>query len=234
MSLQGKIHGAQTTILRELLFHTSAGFTDLQKSTDLTSDHFNFHIARLIEFGLVEKVSKGRYKLSLAGKEYANKLDTETNSIERQPKISVIVVAWQDESKKVLLMQERLKNPYYGFWGYPTGKITWGETVLQAASRELFEETGLTAEFTYHGIYHEHAKSSETDELLEDKIFLITQTHSTAGSLRDAEGCHNEWTPLSQANAFEKTFPGFDTVQKILAGESTLEEHERCYKADRF
>ena len=75
MSLEVKIHDAQMVILRELLFHPSAGFAELQKNTHLTSDHFNFHINRLVELGLVEKIARGHYSLSSKGKEYANRLD---------------------------------------------------------------------------------------------------------------------------------------------------------------
>ncbi len=91
MSLEVKIHKAQTAILRELLFQPSAGFAKLQKSTDLTSDHFNFHVTRLVELELVEKLQRGQYALSSRGKEYANRLDTDDNTIERQPKSAVIL-----------------------------------------------------------------------------------------------------------------------------------------------
>ena len=54
MSHEINIHEAQSHILRELLFHTEAGFADLQKPTGLDSDHFKFHIARLVELKYVE------------------------------------------------------------------------------------------------------------------------------------------------------------------------------------
>lgn len=60
----------------------------MQKPTGLASDHFNFHITRLIDLGYVEKVKKGLYTLTQKGKEYSNKLDTDTNTVERQPKSS--------------------------------------------------------------------------------------------------------------------------------------------------
>ena len=87
MSFEVKIHDAQVLILRELLFHQSANYAKLQRPTGLTSDHFNFHINRLLELGLVERVEKGQYKLTIAGKEYANKIDTDNNTIERQPSL---------------------------------------------------------------------------------------------------------------------------------------------------
>lgn len=206
MSLEVKIHEAQTLILRELLFLPTAGFAQLQKSTGLDSDHFNFHIKRLVELDLAEKVGRGEYRLSRKGKEYANKLDTEHSTIERQPKISVILVIWRDENRRELLLQERLKNPYFGYWGYPTGKVSWGERIVETAQREL----------------------------LEDKIFLITETIAPTGELRDAEGCHNEWIPLDDALKFEKTFPGFGTVQEIVSGKTHLEEYQRFYGREQF
>ena len=58
MSYEPDAHSVQVTILRHLLFKPHATFSELQKSTDLTSDHFNFHIKKLIEEGFVEKGDK--------------------------------------------------------------------------------------------------------------------------------------------------------------------------------
>lgn len=49
MSYEPSAHEAQTAILRHLLFKPTAAFSELQKATDLTSDHFNFHVKKLIE-----------------------------------------------------------------------------------------------------------------------------------------------------------------------------------------
>lgn len=234
MGLEVKVHDAQTSILRELLFHTHAGYAELQKPTGLAGDHFNFHIVQLVKRGLVEKQARGKYQLTTAGKEYANKLDTESNTIERQPKVSVILVIWRDETKTELLMQERLKNPYFGFWGYPTGKMRWGETIVAAARRELEEETNLQADFAYHGIYHEHAFADDSDKLLEDKLFLVTSTMRTTGELKDGEGCRNKWVTIAAARQCEKSFPGFETVQMIVKGDVLLSENERYYTPEQF
>ncbi len=43
---------------------------------------------------------------------------------------------------KVLLVQ-RGRAPGRGTWAVPGGKVKWGETLQQAAERELLEETGV-------------------------------------------------------------------------------------------
>jgi len=62
---------------------------------------------------------------------------------EAAPVPAVLAVVARDG--RVLLVQ-RAKAPNAGRWGFPGGRIEPGETVAQAAVRELREETGLTAE----------------------------------------------------------------------------------------
>ena len=104
MSLEEKVHNAQIKILRELLFLPAAHFVALQRATGLDSDHVKFHIKRLVALGYVTKTADG-YMLSIKGKEYANKLDTDAGVIERQPKVAVLlVVERQHHGKKQYLL----------------------------------------------------------------------------------------------------------------------------------
>lgn len=232
MSHEAKIHEVQTVILRELLFAPAARYAILRKKTGLDSDYFKFHIARLVEVGYIEKTSDGSYKLTSQGKEYANKIDTDQNVIERQPKSAVIIVLKDGER---VLVQERLKHPYFGFWGYPGGKIRWGETILEAAARELDEETGLRADMTYRGVYHEHVRSAESGEILEDKIFHVVGAEKPAGKLKtDFEGGRNAWLSLTELSKIDKKYTSTDIETSLGLGEESFVEKTQIYTKDEF
>jgi ADP-ribose pyrophosphatase YjhB (NUDIX family) len=236
MSLEVNVHDAQIAILRELLFHPSVSFAKLQKNTVMSSDHFNFHLKKLVELGLIEKIARGTYTLTQRGKEYANKLDTDNNTVERQPKVAVILVIERKKGKKSeYVFQERLKQPFYGFWGCPTGKIRWGETIIQTAARELHEETNLTADHELSGVYHELVYNQETGEQLEDKVFFVVHCKNVKGELTKIfEGGHNEWMSREVAMSQPKIFTSFDIEIDIVNSDETFIERRVEYTKDLF
>ena len=63
--------------------------------------------------------------------------------MENRPKLAALAVVVRDAH--VLLVRRR-NPPDVGLWGYPGGHVEWGETVAEAAMRELHEETGVVAE----------------------------------------------------------------------------------------
>ena len=59
-----------------------------------------------------------------------------------RPHVGVLAVVRRGER---LLMVQRSKPPRPGVWGFPGGAQELGETLFEAASRELREETGVEA-----------------------------------------------------------------------------------------
>jgi ADP-ribose pyrophosphatase YjhB (NUDIX family) len=60
-----------------------------------------------------------------------------------KPPVSAAAVFLARPDRRGLLFIRRAKEPFRGLWGLPGGKIRSGEHPLDAARREIFEETGL-------------------------------------------------------------------------------------------
>src|SRR3989442_13267634 len=65
------------------------------------------------------------------------------------PKVAadVAAFAYLDGAMQVLLVRRRFE-PYESYWALPGGALEAGETLGQAAERELREETGVADAFT--------------------------------------------------------------------------------------
>jgi len=236
MSYEPNAHEAQVGILRHLLFTPHAAFAELQKATGLSSDHFNFHIKKLVDEGYVEK-SDSRYKLTHKGKEYANRMDTDENEIEKQPKVSVAITLERKgkNGEREFLFQQRKKNPYFDFWGRVGGKVRWGESVLEAANRELKEETGLEAEFEYKLLYHKRDFNKTTGKLLEDKIFLCVYATEFKGELMESfEGGVNRWMTVEEFHQQPKRFNSVDEFMELMDQGETFAERTFYYDESEY
>lgn len=236
MSYEPNAHPAQVAIMRHLLFTPQAGFAQLQKVTELTSDHFNFHVKKLIDEGYVEKL-EGQYKLSRKGKEYANRMDTDENEIEKQPKVSVVIILERKNAKgeREFLYQQRKKNPYYGFWGRLGGKMRWGESVIEAAKRELFEESNLEADLEFKLLYHKRDFDKETGRLLEDKLFFCAHGTKYSGKLMETfEGGVNRWMTEEEFSQQPKRFTSVDQMTVAIDAGKTFLECEFYYDESEY
>ena len=58
------------------------------------------------------------------------------------PKVGACFALFRDDT---VLLVERSKPPRQGLWSLPGGHVEPGETAVDAAMRELTEETGITA-----------------------------------------------------------------------------------------
>lgn len=216
MATEIEIHSIQAEILRILLFKPTARFSQLNRQK-ITSDHFNFHLKRLLESDLIKKNKSGRYFLTAKGKEFANRFDTQRITLERQAKVGVLICAIKTDNKiKKYLVQQRLKQPSFGYHGFITGKVRWGETILEAASREFGEETGLEAQFSFAGVEHK-IDYSKDKQLLEDKFFFIVRANKTRGGLTESfEGGRNFWFSKKEIDQIPKLFDDVRQILKII------------------
>ncbi len=215
------IHQYQISILRELLFKPHARFRDL-KTVDIENDHFAFHLKHLIELGLVTK-SGNLYRLTDNGKEFANRIDTDELKIERQAKLAIAIHAVRKmKGKKEYLIHQRLREPFYGWYGSHSGKIRWGENPLDCAKREFKEETGLTGTFILKAIEH-YLHFHQDGRLLEDKYFWVYRVTKVKGKLLEEipEG-RNIWMDEKAYRKLKHTFGTYEEMEEITLSKNLL------------
>jgi 8-oxo-dGTP pyrophosphatase MutT (NUDIX family) len=96
---------------------------------------------------------------------------------------------------QVLLVQH-----HSGYWAFPKGHQELGETPLETAERELFEETGLNVE-TYLSTeaYSEHYFFRHHQELINKKVdyFIAKVSGKVVLQQEEIQAC--QWLPLNEA-----------------------------------
>ena len=216
-----------------LLSKLTARFSELNK-LETPSDQFNFHLKTLLTSNLVEKTDKGLYKLTNLGKEFANRFDTDQGVVERQAKIGVLICCVRkDSEKKQFLLQQRLKQPYFGYWGFITGKVRWGQGLIETAIREFREETGLSADFSLAGIKHK-TDYDKNGLLLEDKFFFVIKGENPKGKLKSRfDWGKNKWIDEDSLLKTKNLFPDVETTLR-MAESKQIKFHEFKVAVEKY
>ncbi len=165
------------------------------------------------------------------GKQFAGKLDIDSNKMEKFGTPGVAVTA-----KKMIkgvphyLVQQRLKEPFYGYWGYINGKIRFSEFSKDTAKRELKEETGLEGEPEILMVAHK-LRGPSREEIKLDHFFFLYLVKNPKGELKDTEEGKNYWKPMEEIKKL-KTFPGFESYLDAVERETFVPYFEEYIKVD--
>jgi len=196
-------------------FEAGARYSQLQIK-EIENDLFNYHLQKLVKDGYLAKGSEV-YRLTELGKSVVTNIDEEDNKAEENYKVSVYMCLVME--RKVLLYR-RKKHPQYGYVGLPSGKMKYGERIVDAAARELLEETGLRAEFKIVGNLRQIRKNS-SGKVIEDGVFYVCFADGYRGQF-GREGKEGEffWAGLDEVAGMEKLFrPSVEViVEEIKKG----------------
>jgi len=131
-----------------------------------------------------------------------------------------------------ILVQERTKEPFFGYLGFISGKIRFGETVYESAHRELKEETGLKGKLQFHYILHEHILSRE-QKLLEDKFFYVVKATNLRDKLKDTTDGKNKFIERKKFLKMKKIFYDVKDILKYMSNANRC-FIEKTYLVDEF
>jgi len=218
--IEAQLHRAQIKVLNTLRHTTTARYSQLRAASGMESDAFKFHLRSLQKAQLVQKLEDGSYSLTPQGNEFANNLDEAKRKVQKQPKLTTrIVVARTSASGETeYLLQERLRRPYWGFWGCIGGPVQWGQSFEATAAAELKKQANLEATFEVVSFYRKRDYDESSGDLLEDKLFAILRASDVRGELESNwEYGANAWMTLDALKKQEKYF--ISTVAMVEAAE---------------
>lgn len=131
-------------------------------------------------------------------------------TIYRNPIVGVAMVV-RDEHGSVLIGR-RSRGGYAGLWCIPCGYVEWGEDVREAASRELAEETGLSARATSVVAVHSNFHNVE-----QYTVGIWFAAEHVSGALAPADGELSELAYFDPATPPPLAFPTDALVLEQLA-----------------
>lgn len=211
-----QLHTIQLEILQKLIFAEALHFAELKPSPDLENNKFDWHLKQLIKAGYIEK-NNNSYNLSVEGRKYCNRMDTDINKVVMQAKLTVLQIGMRTTNGyNEFLLHTRKKHPFFGCQGFPTGKIKWGEEILEAARREFTEETSLSGNPELLSLWH-YLVQDKANNTKEDKYFFICRNVNPAGKLVANNEGEFEWVKESDVEKWLiKPFTNKEEILKYI------------------
>jgi ADP-ribose pyrophosphatase len=137
-----------------------------------------------------------------------------SNKYPRQPRVAVGAVVFKEGT--VLLVQ-RGQPPAEGSWAIPGGSVLVGETLQQAAEREILEETGVAIRATDPIYTFDVIERDAKDRVRFHYVIVDLAAEYVAG------------TPMAASDAVDARWVSAAGLQRLKVSPSTLR-----LLADRF
>lgn len=117
------------------------------------------------------------------------------------------------DGERFLLVQ-RGRPPFEGFWGLPGGGVELGETVAEAAVREVREETGLQVQVTRFLGYADGIERDAQGRVRWHYVIMYVEVRVAGGALQAADDARAvRWVTPAEA----RQLPLTDAVERCLA-----------------
>jgi 8-oxo-dGTP diphosphatase len=136
------------------------------------------------------------------------------------------VIAVVIHERQALLVR-RANPPDAGLWGFPGGKIDFGETVASATVRELLEETGITGEAQEVITTLDILVPSEDGGIHQHYILIAVRCRWLAGSpIAGDDALEARWFPIDDLDP--ATLPMSADVDVIARRAEAMNRQENC------
>jgi ADP-ribose pyrophosphatase YjhB (NUDIX family) len=196
------MHWIQRHILKQLAVADSRRYTEL-KPDSVEGNLFQYHARDLEKQGLISRDGEG-YALTAKGKAFVANLSlTRDMNRRKQPRVVTMIAAQNDQDEWLLFKWKR--QPYRGKVSLPSGRLGFGEDLVQSASEQLRNKTGYEADLAYIG----SAVMKNDGDHIVAQVFVATNLTGTHGS--DGLTGESFWARLTDI-APEDKLRGLDQI----------------------
>ncbi|MBS3127683.1 NUDIX domain-containing protein [Candidatus Woesearchaeota archaeon] len=116
-----------------------------------------------------------------------------------------------------ILLLQRAKDPYKGYWTMPGGKIELGESIPESAERECYEETGIKATFEkVCGIANEII--TEQGKVKYHYLLFVCQLKTSTRTFKEGDEGKLQWFSINK-------LPRLPPSDKEMVQEYLLKDH---------
>jgi len=220
---ENHIDNYQSRILHELTYHKTSSFNQLWNKEG-RSNNFSYHITKLVSAGLIKKNERGLYQLTTKGKKRVAYMESFTGNRCELPIVAVIMII---TDKDQVLLINRKKEPFYGFWAAHGGKLRTTNYIMEQAEESIKKETGLKCDLELKGIFS--SKSYIDKEFSYGHQLFVVKASNPQGKLiqKTIKG-ENKWFKKEEIKNL-RILPNIPYLIKII------ENKKFCWiEADRF
>lgn len=112
--------------------------------------------------------------------------------MKREKSCGAIVFYLKENKEQVLL----IKHSNSGHWSFPKGHVEAGETEVETAVREIFEETGVKAKLDTR--FREVVTYSPKKDVIKDVIYFFGTSDSYETVKQESEVAEIMWVDISK------------------------------------
>ena len=113
--------------------------------------------------------------------------------MKKEKSCGAIVFYLKDDKEQILL----IKHSNSGHWSFPKGHVEAGETEVETAMREIFEETGVKADIDTR--FREVVTYSPKKDVIKDVIYFFATTEDYNTVKQESEVSEIMWSDMSKA-----------------------------------
>lgn len=131
---------------------------------------------------------------------------------QRIPRLGVSVCLLRGDE---VLLAKRGKPPGLGLWSLPGGHVEWGESLREAAMRELMEETGLSTDLALHPLTVDAIRKDDAGNVATHYVIAMFTGSWQGGEPSPGDDAADvRWFPVARLHELELTPGILDVVRE--------------------